>query len=142
MRGRDWKNLHINGQVRHNGGHRPKNGGGGEGGREGGSQFQSNSGATKDTKQNNFQLLTKCFKNTQEVYSRTGTRYIFLYVYCFSNQRYEWIKNFTWCIYIFSFKSKKKKKLDIGQKPYWISLFFFALNYKHRKSQSFVNVFC
>ena len=59
------------------------------GGREGGNQFQSNSGATKDTKQNNFQLLTKCFKNTQQVYSRTGTRYIFLYVYCFSNQRYE-----------------------------------------------------
>ena len=38
--------------------------------------------------------------------------------------------------------SNQKNNCDIGQKSYWISLFFFALNYKHWKSQSFVNVFC
>ena len=29
------------------------------------------------------------------------------HVCCFNNNRYEWIKIFMWCIYIFSFKSKK-----------------------------------
>ena len=39
----------------------------------GGNPFQSKFGATKDTEQN-FHLLNECFKNTQQVYSRTGTR--------------------------------------------------------------------
>ena len=44
-------------------------------------------------------------------------------------------------VYLY-FDFQIKKNLDIGQNPYWISLFFFALNYKHWKSQSFVIVFC
>ena len=49
----------------------------------GGNSFQSNFGATKDTWQN-FQLLTQCLKNTQQVYSRTGARYIFFYISMFA----------------------------------------------------------
>ena len=41
----------------------------------------------------------------------------------------------------FEFQIKKKNGLDISQKLYLIS-FFLALNYKHWKSQYFVNVFC
>ena len=37
----------------------------------GGNLFQSSFGATKDTQQN-FQL--QCLKNTQQLYSRTGTK--------------------------------------------------------------------
>ena len=48
-------------------------GGGGGGGVCVDNPFQSNFGTTKDTSQN-FNLLTKCLKNTQRVYSRTGAR--------------------------------------------------------------------
>ena len=51
-------------------------------------------------------------------------------------------KKFRGVYLYFEFQIKKKKKIYIGKKPYWISLFFFALNYKHWNSQSFVDVFC
>ena len=73
-----------------------------------GNPFQSNFGATKDTE--NFQFFTQCLKNTQQVYSRTGTRYIFFYIFIFSifvNNRYEWIKIFIWCYLYFEFQIKK-----------------------------------
>ena len=37
--------------------------------------------------------------------------------------------------------SNTKYNLDIGQKPYQVSLLFFNLDNKHWISQSFVNVF-
>ena len=48
--------------------------------------------------------------------------------------------NFLWDVCI-SWVSNQKHNFDIGQKPYWISLFFFALNYKRWIDQSFVNSF-
>ena len=60
--------------------------GGGGGGvrfkKRGGYPFQSNFCATKDKQ--HFQLLTQCFKNTQQVYSRTGTIYTFFYISMFA----------------------------------------------------------
>ena len=38
--------------------------------------------------------------------------------------------------------SNQKGNVDIGQRPYSISLFFFTLNYKHWINQSFGNAFC
>ena len=52
----------------------------------------------------------------------------------------EWLK-FFYGVLIF-WVSNQKNNLDIGQKPYWISLLFFTLNYKHWKSQPSVTVFC
>ena len=64
----------MNGRVRHIGG----------GGvdlklGEGGNPFQSNFVAKKDTSQN-FQLLTQCLQNTQQLYSRTGTKYKIIFL--------------------------------------------------------------
>ena len=85
-------------------------------------------------------ILSKCIPElAQQVYSRTGKRHILrFHVCCFSNNRYDWIKIFMWYLY-FEFQIKKKY-LNIGQKPYRISLFFYVFNYKHWRSLSFVKV--
>ena len=54
----------------------------GVGGGGGVNSFWSNFGATKDTEQN-FQLLAQYVKNTQQVYSRTGARYVYFYISMF-----------------------------------------------------------
>ena len=41
-------------------------------------------------------------------------------------------------VYLYFEFQIKKNNIDIGQMPYWISLFFFTLNYEHWKSQSFL----
>ena len=119
-----WKNLHINGQIRHNGGRYILKW------RGEGNPFQSNFGDTKGAQQN-FHLLTQCIRELAQ-----DTLLFFL----FETQNILSIKNFMWCIYILSFKPNNN--LDIGQKPYWSPLFFFTLNYKPWKNYSFVNVFC
>ena len=92
------------------------------GGREG-TPFQSNFGTTKNTQQN-FHLLTQCFKNIQQVYSRTGTRYLFFYISRFAISVIIGMNEYIFLkVYLYL-------EFQIGQKPYWISLFFFALNYK------------
>ena len=52
-------------------------------------------------------------ENTRQVYFRTGLRYIFFY-----------ISMFVVSIII----DMSELNIDIGQRPYWISLFFFTLN--------------
>ena len=61
---RGWKNLIINGWVKHNGEVDLKMG-------WGCNPFRSNFAAIKDTQQN-FRLLTQCPQNTQQVHSRTA----------------------------------------------------------------------
>ena len=73
---------------------------------------------------------------------RTGTRYIFFYISMFAvSLIIGMIEKKISCGVFILWVSNEKNNRDIGQKPYWTSLFFFALNYKHWKSQSFVNVF-
>ena len=49
------------------------------------------------------------------------------HVCCFSNHRYEGVSRGVFTLRV----SNQNNNLDIGQKPYLISLFFFALYYKH-----------
>ena len=81
-------------------------------------------------------------KYSQQVYSRTGKRYIFFYISMFIASvligSYEWMKFFMVCmrVYILSSKSKKRSWY-IDQKPNWIFLFPSPLNYKHCEQASF-----
>ena len=88
--------------------------------------FHSSFGATKDTKQN-FQLLMQCFKNTQQMYSIIGTRCIFFYVSVFLVSVIIGMNELkiSYGAFIFWVSNQKKNNLNIGQKSYWISLFFF-----------------
>ena len=84
---------------------------------------------------NVWKVLSKCIPGLHKI------RFLLhFHVCCFSNNRYEWIKFFLWCIYILSLKSTKQNNLDLDQKPHWIFLLFFAVDYKLWKSQSFVSV--
>ena len=104
----------------------------------GGNLFQSNFGTKRYlTKLSTFDpVFQKCsisvFQNWHNIHFL-----LHFHVCCFSNNRYEWISTFLWCIYILSSKSKKYSW-------YWSKalLNFFAMNYEHCKSQSFLNVFC
>ena len=119
-----WKKLHIYGLVRHDRRVDLKMG-------EGGWVIHSKV------------ILTHCVKNTQQVYSRTGLKHIFFYNSMFVVSAIIGMNELKISCGVFIFwVSNQKSNVDIGQRPYWISLFFFTLNYKHWISQSFANASC
>ena len=97
----DLKKLHINWRVRNNRSVDLKMGGG--------NPFQSNFGTARYiTKLPTFDPMSQ--KYSVSVFQNWLFKIHFLlhfHVYCFRNNKYEWIKNFMSCIFILSFKSKK-----------------------------------
>ena len=120
--GGGWKKLHIYGRVRHDRRVDLKMGG-----------IHSKVIFTQ----------THCLKNTQQVYSRTGLKHIFFCNSLFVVSAMIGTNELKISCGVFIFwVSNQKSNVDIGQRPYWMSLFFFTLNYKHWISQSFANAFC
>ena len=74
-----WKNLIINGWVRHNGGVDLKIGGAGEGG-GGGNPSQNNFGATKKLPPFDPMLQKYSGRAFQNCHDRIAMRYIFFYI--------------------------------------------------------------
>ena len=108
-----WKKWIINGWVRHNAVVDLKMWGEGN-------PFQSNFGAPE--------ILSKCipelpWQNWHEIH-------FLLHIHACSlrNNSLKWI-HFLCGVFIF-WVSNCLKIGQVGQKPYWISFFFFALNYK------------
>ena len=104
-----WKNLIINGCVRYNGGADLKMRVGGVW--MWGNPFQNNFGATKDTEQNFClnapKILSKCipelpWQNWHKIHFL-----LHFHACSSSNNSFESINFFMWCIYILSFKLVK-----------------------------------
>ena len=121
-----WNNLIINGWVRHNGGPDLKMGGGYL------SKLilvpQKILNKTSTFWPNAPKILSKCipelpWQNWHEIHFL-----LHFHACSFSNNSLKWI-NFLCGLFIF-WVSNCLKIGQVGQKPYWISFFFFALNYK------------
>ena len=115
-----WKNLIINGWVRHNGGADLKMGGG---------SFPKEFWCHKIylTKLPPFDPMLQKYSASafQNCHGRTGARYIFFYI----SMLVVSVVIALCGVFIF-WVSNCLKIGQVGQKPYWISFFFFALNYK------------